>query len=156
MTSAQLNTPRYHFSRAQPMDITQLPFNQFVGIERSQREGFVLSLPAGDRYTNHLGTVHASALMALAEAASGEVLLRAIGHLADSIVPVVRRFECKFRKPASGSIAARVVIPDAMRDQLLADITTRRRGSIEITVDLHDEADLHCLSATVEWFIAQR
>jgi len=138
------------------MDITKLPFNQFIGVEHSKREGFVLCLPSGDRYTNHLGTVHASALMSLAEATSGEVLLRAIGHVADSIVPVVRRFDCKFRKPASGSIAARAAIPDAARDQLLADITTKRRGSIEITVDIHDQTDLHCLSATVEWFIAQR
>jgi acyl-coenzyme A thioesterase PaaI-like protein len=138
------------------MDITQLPFNQFVGIEHSQREGFVLSLPSGDRYSNHLGTVHASALMALAEATSGEVLLKAIGHIADTIIPVVRRFECKFRKPANGSIAARAAISDSTRDQLLTDITTKRRGSIEITVDIHDQDDRHCLSATIEWFIAQR
>ena len=138
------------------MDITKLPFNLFLGVEHSEREGFVLSLPAGDRYTNHLGTVHAGALMSLAEATSGQVLLRAIGHIADSIIPVVRRFDCKFRKPASGSIAARAAIPDSARDQLIVDITTKRRGSIEITVDIHDETDLHCLSATVEWFIAQR
>ena len=138
------------------MDITKLPFNQFIGVEHSKREGYVLCLPSGDRYTNHLGTVHASALMSLAEATSGEVLLRAIGHVADSIVPVVRRFDCKFRKPSSGSIAARAAIPDTERDQLLADISTKRRGSIEITVDIYDETDLHCLSATVEWFIAQR
>lgn len=138
------------------MDITQLPFNQLIGIERSQQEDSVLSLPAGERYTNHLGTVHAGALMALAEAASGEVLLGAIGHLTDPIVPVVRRFECKFRKPASGSIAARAAIQEATRDRLLQEITSKGRGSIEITVDIYDESDLHCLSATVEWFIARR
>lgn len=138
------------------MDITKLPFNQFIGVEHSLRESFILSLPAAERYTNHLGTVHASALMALAEATSGEVLLRAIGHIAETIVPVVRRFECKFRKPATGSIAARAAIPDSTRDQLLSDISTKRRGSIEITVDIYNETDLHCLSATVEWFIAQR
>ena len=138
------------------MDITKLPFNLFLGVEHSEREGFVLSLPAGDRYTTHLGTVHACALMSLAEATSGEVLFRAIGQIADSIVPVVRRFDCKFRKPASGSIAARAAIPDTARDRLLFDISTKRRGSIEITVDVHDENHLHCLSATVEWFIAQR
>lgn len=138
------------------MNITRLPFNEFIGVEVSTRDGFVLSLPAGDRYTNHLGTVHASALMSLAEATSGEVLLRSVGHIADSLVPVVRRFDCKFRKPATGSVAARASIPEAARDQLLADIKTKGRGSIEIAVDVHDEADLRCLSATVEWFIAHR
>lgn len=138
------------------MDVTKLPFNEFIGVERSHREGFVFSLPAGDRYTNHLGTVHASALMALAEATSGEVLLRAIGHLAETIVPVVRRFECKFRKPASGSIAARADLPDSLRVRLLADLSTRRRGSITITVDIHDVTDLLCCTAAVEWFIVLR
>lgn len=138
------------------MDITKLPFNKFIGIGRSQREGFTLSLPSENRYTNHLGTVHASALMALAEATSGEALLNAIGNLGDTIIPVVRRFECKFRKPASGSIDARAAIPDATRDRLLSDLSTRGRASVEIIVDLHDETDLHCLTATVEWFIARR
>ncbi|MCB1231247.1 MAG: YiiD C-terminal domain-containing protein [Verrucomicrobiae bacterium] len=138
------------------MEITKLPFNKFIGIGRSQREGFALSLPSENRYTNHLGTVHASALMALAEATSGEALLNAIGNLGDTIIPVVRRFECKFRKPASGSIDARAAIPDATRDRLLSDLSTRGRASVEIIVDLHDETDLHCLTATVEWFIARR
>ncbi len=138
------------------MDITKLPFNEFIGIERAPADGFVLSLPAGHRYTNHLGTVHAGALMALAEAASGEVLLRAIGGLADSVIPVVRRFECKFRKPASGPISARAAIPDTIRDQLLHDLTTKKRGSIGITVDIDDATGTHCLSATVEWFIVLR
>ena len=136
------------------MDITQLPFNRLLGIEHSRREGFLLSLPAGDRYTNHLGTVHAGALMALAEAASGEALLGAIGHLADPVIPVVRRFECKFRQPASGSISAKAGIPESARDQLLKDLSTKRRALIGITVDLYDEAGFHCLSATVEWFVA--
>lgn len=136
------------------MDITQLPFNRLLGIEHSRHDGFVLSLPAGDQYTNHLGTVHAGALMALAEAASGEALLGAIGHLADPVVPVVRRFECKFRKPASGSISAKAGIPETARDQLLSDLATKRRSLIGITVELYDGSGLHCLSATVEWFVA--
>ena len=39
----------------------------------------LLVLPAGGQYLNHLGTVHASAQLALAEASSGEYLLRALG-----------------------------------------------------------------------------
>jgi len=41
---------------------------------------------------NHLGTVHASAQLALAEASRGEFLLRAMGDM-QGIVPVVRRLE---------------------------------------------------------------
>jgi acyl-coenzyme A thioesterase PaaI-like protein len=136
------------------MDITKVPFNQFIGLERSLREGFLFRLPAGDQYTNHLGTVHAGALMALAEATSGEILLRSVGSWDPAWVPVVRRFECKFRKPATGAIDARGEIPESGVGQLLADLGTRRRASIDIPVEIYDGAGVHCCSASVEWFIA--
>lgn len=135
------------------MDITQLPFNRLIGLERSDREGFLFRLPAGERYENHLGTVHGGALMALAEASSGEALLEAIGHLGNAIVPVVRRFDAKFRRPALGAISARGAIPVADRDNLLADLSARGRASIRIAVEVLDEAGQPCLSASVEWFI---
>lgn len=41
------------------MDISQLPFNQLIGLElASPASGFLVSLPTGQQYTNHLGTVH--------------------------------------------------------------------------------------------------
>jgi len=51
------------------MTIEELAFNQLIGITRSESgENSVLSLPNDIRYTNHLGTVHAGAQLALAEA----------------------------------------------------------------------------------------
>ena len=54
------------------MDITLIPFNALVGIEYADAEGALLQLPSDPRYLNHIGTVHASAMLALAEASSGE------------------------------------------------------------------------------------
>jgi len=141
------------FRAPEIMDITKVPFNQFIGLERSLRDGYLFHLPAGDQYMNHLGTVHAGALMALAEAASGEILLRSVGTWDPAWVPVVRRFECKFRKPATGAVDARGVIPESVVSQLLANLGTRRRASIEVPVEIHDGAGMHCCSASVEWFI---
>jgi acyl-coenzyme A thioesterase PaaI-like protein len=86
------------------MDIVSLPFNQLVGITHSGNKGSVLSLPNDLRYTNHLGTVHAAALLALAEATSGEYLIRELKSIGFEVVPVVRRLEAKFRKPAVGAV----------------------------------------------------
>ena len=137
------------------MDITRLPFNEFIGIERDDREGFLLRLPASERYTNHLGTVHASALMALAEASSGEILIRFFGASA-GIIPVVRRFECKFRKPASGSIASKADVPLDAIDALKNSLQHKGRGSIEIPVEVYDATDTHVLSCLIEWFVARQ
>jgi acyl-coenzyme A thioesterase PaaI-like protein len=138
------------------MDITALPYNQFLGIERAPEEGRLLALPDGAHFTNHLGTVHASALMSLAEASSGEALIRAFGDVATSIVPVVRRFECKFRKPARGRLTSSVSFSGQMDSDLRQSIDAKGKAIVELAVDIYDEADTRVLSAVVEWFIAKR
>jgi len=55
------------------MDVTQLPFNQLIGLTPAdEASGFLVGISDDPNYTNHLGSVHASALLALAEAGSGE------------------------------------------------------------------------------------
>jgi len=132
--------------------VIELPFNSFVGIQVADDADRLLSLPAGKHYLNHLGTVHASAQLALAEASSGEFLLRHFGS-ADGIIPVVRRMEAKFRKPANGSIASSVTVaPDALA-QLDAELSSKGRSLIAVSVELYDESGAHTLSAMFEWFI---
>jgi acyl-coenzyme A thioesterase PaaI-like protein len=138
------------------MDITKLPFNEFIGVAHSESSGSLLRLPSELRYTNHLGTVHASALMALAEASSGEVLIQSLGDIQDSIIPVVRRFECKFRRPAQGSVHSKATLTDEAISALRASLTAKGRATIEVTVDIYDTSDTHIMSATAEWFVATR
>jgi acyl-coenzyme A thioesterase PaaI-like protein len=131
---------------------TELPFNSFVGIQLAADAAHLLRLPAGKQYLNHLGTVHASAQLALAEASSGEFLLRHFGS-ADGIIPVVRRMEAKFRKPANGSITSSVTAAPEALAQLDGELSTKGRALLPISVEIHDESGAHTLSATFEWFI---
>ena len=135
--------------------VTELPFNRFLGLESATDPAQLLRLPAGTQYLNHLGTVHASAQLALAEASSGEFLLRSLGPDSGGVIPVVRRLESKFRKPANGTITSTVTTPPATLDQLRADLAAKGRAIVSITVELHDESGAHTLSATVEWFITK-
>jgi len=134
--------------------VTELPFNRFLGLEPSADPAHLLRLPSGTQYLNHLGTVHASAQLSLAEATSGEFLLRAFGP-DSSVIPVVRRLESKFRKPARGSLTSTVTTPSEALDLLRADLAAKGRATISITVELHDESGTHTLSATVEWFLTK-
>jgi len=59
--------------------VLDLSFNRFIGLQGAD-EPHLLRLPASERYLNHIGTVHASALVALAEASSGEFLPRHRGQ----------------------------------------------------------------------------
>jgi acyl-coenzyme A thioesterase PaaI-like protein len=137
------------------MDVTALPFSRLIGLEHAASEsGFLLSLPASPNYHNHLGTVHAGALLALAESASGEFLLQQFGEH-PQLVAVVRRLEAKFRKPANGRVSARASgDPDEMA-RLFATLATKGRASISVNVEVVDEEQTLTLTAAVEWFVAK-
>jgi acyl-coenzyme A thioesterase PaaI-like protein len=134
--------------------VTELPFNSFLGIETASEPTQLLRLPAGAQYLNHLGTVHAGAQLALAEASSGEFLLRALGSTS-GVVPVVRRLESKFRKPANGVVTSSVSTEPNALEQLKAELATKGRAIIRVAVELYDESQTHTLSAKVEWFITR-
>jgi acyl-coenzyme A thioesterase PaaI-like protein len=136
------------------MDITALPFNRHVGIERSAIDGAVLELPSNEKYTNHLGTVHASALLALAEATSGECLIAGLADASVGVLPVVRRIEAKFRRSATGAVHSTVGnMGDAMK-AFRETLASRGRALVSIPVDVHDSAGSLVLTSRVDWFVS--
>lgn len=137
------------------MEVTDLPFNQFIGLERSESDSASLALPAHERYTNHLGTVHASALLALAEAASGDFLIRRLGGNDGEFVPVVRRLEAKFNRPATGEIHSRVDVTDERFDEMLTRLSEKGKAVLAIPVQVLDEAGVKVLTAEIQWFITK-
>lgn len=138
------------------MKITKLPFNSFIGIEKSDREGFVLSLPDNTKYTNHVGTVHASALVALAEATSGECLVVLSKRIDFDVIPLVRRLETKFRKPAVGSIHSKYKLEDGKDESFLNQLATKGRSLLPVLVEVFDSKGTLALTATVDWFVSKK
>lgn len=134
--------------------VTTLPFNRHVGIQKSSTSEGLLELPSGEQFLNHIGTVHAGAQLALAEACSGEFLLNAFAD-ERGIVPVVRRVEAKFKKPANGRVTAKVNTLLTVIDQSLADLAVKGRCLLTVHVDVYDEQGQHSLSSKFEWFVAK-
>lgn len=137
------------------VNLLAIPFNRHLGLERSGKPGCLFSLPAKPCYTNHLGTVHAGALLALAEASSGEFMAREFGDLAAGVVPVVRRVEAKFRRPARGAVHARGRVEEPVRKAFLNSLAEKGRATIEVHVDLIDDDEVPLVLARVEWFVAR-
>lgn len=138
------------------LDITTVPFCARAGVRRSDRAGALLMLPGEESFTNHLGTVHAGALLTLAESASGERLIREFGAAGLDVVPVVRRVEAKFRKPARGAVHASAEIGAEAREEFVTALAARGRAAVDVAVEVHDESGVLALTATVEWFVAKR
>ncbi len=137
------------------MDVTAIPFNRFLGLETAPPDsGFLVTLPGSPDFTNHLNTVHAGALLAVAEAGSGAYLLKNLGD--DSgYLPVVRRMESKFRKPAYGRISSRASVASGQLEQAAAELKEKGRALITVSVDVVDEKGVTALSSEVEWFVAR-
>lgn len=106
------------------------------------------------QYTKHLGTVHTSALLAVAEAGSGAFLVQHLGS-EGRFVPVVRRLEAKFRKPAHGRVCARCSVEPQVAAQWSAELAARGRVLAPVPIEVVDADGVIVLSSVVEWFIAQ-
>jgi acyl-coenzyme A thioesterase PaaI-like protein len=133
------------------MDILSIPFNKFIGLEQSSDPAYLLSLPAKMKYENHIQTVHASALFALAEASSGLFLLNEFAGL-ENIIPVVRNVEIKYKKPARGTILSTASLATD-KTEVLESLHRKRRVLIPVHVSLYDSNALLVMHATFEWFV---
>jgi acyl-coenzyme A thioesterase PaaI-like protein len=135
------------------MDVTAIPFNKLIGLETSDDGRYLLMLPAGGQFLNHVGTVHASALFALAEATSGMAMLGELGAR-DDLGAVVRKVETKYRNPARGAVYSAAALTEEP-SSLLAEIDARGRGFAHITVDLFDGDGKLVMRSEFEWFITK-
>ncbi len=137
------------------MDVTQLPFNEFIGLKYSDKQDYLLMLGDKPEYLNHLSTVHAGALFTLAEATSGHFLLGQFDALSN-IVPVVRKVEVKYRKPASGAVYSNATFLNTGKSEVLEALSRKGRALLEVEVSLHDSNGVLVMQAVFEWFVTKQ
>ncbi len=134
------------------MNLKEIPFAKLLAVSDST-SGFLFELSDDEKYTNHLETVAAAAQFSLAEFASGQWLIHAFPEYAAQVIPVLRKSEVKFRKPAIGRVRARAIVNDESRHQFLTDLTHRKRALVTILIELvNDDLEI-VMSGTYEWFI---
>jgi hypothetical protein len=134
------------------MDLTSIPFAKLIGISTSTNE-FIFELVDDVKYTNHLGTVAAAAQFSLAEFASAQWMLNTFPEIAPKAIPVLRKSEVKYKKPAFGKIRAKVNVTNEVIPEFTNQLTQSKRALISINVIVvndHDEAVMHGI---YEWFI---
>lgn len=138
------------------MNATDLALSRQLGIRAAPAgAAHLLEMPFTPLLHNHLGTMHAAAQFALAEAASAECLQRNFGALAGRVFAVVRGVEVKYRKPAAGDLFAFGQPDESTRAGLLDELAGRGRTSAVILVDLKDRAGTLTFHGRFDWFISQ-
>jgi acyl-coenzyme A thioesterase PaaI-like protein len=132
------------------LDITRIPFNHFIGLESA--EG-TLCLRSAEHLQNHIGTVHASAQFALAEAASGLWLQERFSGVAGEVVPILRRCEMKYRAAATGTLTAHASSSDDEAEAFVATFRAKGRALIDVSVEVRDESQKVTAAGRMEWFV---
>jgi acyl-coenzyme A thioesterase PaaI-like protein len=136
------------------MNVTEIPFNRHINIERSQGpESALLEIEAAPQHLNHIGTVHACVQLSLAEAASGEFLAQSLPEYKDRVFGVLRRVEAKFKNPMNGKIAARAVSTPANLNGAAQTLATKGRAIFPVVIEVLDADGAVGLQATFHWFI---
>ena len=137
------------------MDVTKLPFNDLIGLKISNRSGYFLMLDNRPAYRNHLDTVHASAQFALAEATSGYFLLNEFSEEMPDLVPVVRKVEVKYKKPASSAVFSKAQLQETEKHEILNTLQQNGRTTLKVEVALFDETDTCIMQSVYEWFVTK-
>lgn len=138
------------------MNILEVPFHQFLHIEESQDSNFIFKIQERPQFLNHLGTIHACVQLSLAEATSGEYLLKQFYELKDDVIPVIRKTEVKYQKPANGTLVSIATFSKVNKEDIYNDLTKKNRAIVPIKVELFNEADSKTLSAVFDWFVAKK
>jgi hypothetical protein len=137
------------------MNVLDLPFNSLLLIKESDEPDTILMLEDDIKYQNHLGTIHASAQYALAEASSGEILERNFGDWNGAYLPVVRRVEVKYKIPAKGRLFSEGFIDAERAIKAKKELSEKGRTLVDVIVRIVDEGKNITFEGIFTWFIAK-
>lgn len=135
-------------------DILQIPFNKLLGISLASHPDFLLQLDAKEEYKNHLGTVHAAALFALAEGSGAQYLLTNFPTtIIDNVVPVIRKVQVNYKKPSSGIINSKAVLKNDTIENIIEQLQLKKRVLLTTTVNLYNQTNELVFTGDFEWFV---
>jgi hypothetical protein len=158
------------------MHVTDLAINSAMGMRlASPGSDHILELGgpesspgSGGLLINHLGTIHASVQFALAEAASGEFLVRQLREESkgeaglseagrEQVIALLRTATVKFRRPAPGNAELRASAKFADNDaaKISAELESRGRAMVAILVEIADTQSVVTMTGQFDWFLQQ-
>lgn len=138
------------------MDNLSIPFHSFLNIQKSTNPDFLLMIYERPEYLNHVGTVHACVQVSLAEATSGEFLHTQIdGLMSGNFMPVVRKSQHKYHKPANGELFAKARLIDTSIPELKKGIQEQGRVLFQIEIKVFDSKNVNTLTSIFDWFIGK-
>ena len=139
------------------MHVTELEIHKMLGMQLAAAgDAHILVLPESPLVLNHLGTVHAGVQFVLAEACSGEFLLRHFGNDPRHVFAVLRTSNVKFRRPAQGELRASARLLEKSRESLTDELASRGRAFASVLVEVSDANLVVTMKGQYDWFLRQQ
>ena len=134
------------------MRAVEIPFVSHTGIE--ERTSDTLQLSLTKQTSNHVGTIHAAALFALAETQSGVYLQSLFPEYGvDEVLPLLRGSNLKYRAPATSTVYAVATTSIEEQERFLSRFERKGRAGITVEVILSDSEDRVVMDGSFEWFV---
>lgn len=154
LTLLFLFRPQMLYEQIKTRAIEGVPFAKFAGvqIDTVSQGASTARLVERPELTNHIGTMHAAALFALGEAASGAAMAGTLGILIMKAKPVASEASIKYLKLAKGTITA-LAKTDADANALVQKLQADGKIRFDVLVDLNNESNETVAQMKVEWHI---
>ena len=132
-----------------------VPFANHVGVELVEIGDGTATARLAQRaeVENHIGSMHAAAMFALGEAASGAALAGALAPVILTMRPVAATSQIAFKKVAKGTLTAHAKT-SADGASLMSTITQEGKVAFDVTVDVKDAQGDTVVEMTVNWYVS--
>ena len=134
-----------------------VPLNKLLGIEIiSVGDGVAEArVPFRPDVTNHIGTMHATAIFGVAEAASGGAMSGALAPVVAQVRPVAAAAHVHFTKAARSGLIARAKAMESS-EALRRRLADEGKVAFDVDVDVYDEAGAEIAKITVTWHVTMK
>ena len=102
---------------------------------------------------NHVHSFHAAAIFSLAEATSAQFLINTFKIFENTVVPLLRATNTKYKKPGLTNIYAKAMLMNETKEEIITQLNNKKRALVTIKVEVIDEADFIIFTGTFEWFL---
>jgi hypothetical protein len=136
------------------MTLLDLIYNQNLNIQNTNKKDCIFMLSMNDKLQNHIHSFHAAAIFSLAEATSAQFLINNFKDFENSVVPLLRATNTKYKKPCITDIYAKAFLVNQSIEEIINILNEKKRALVTIKVEIIDEFDSIIFIGTFEWFLS--
>jgi len=115
-----------------------------VQFEEMTRDRVVVTLKNRRKVRNHIGQIHAAAMVLLAETATGMVVGM---NLPDDRIPLIKSLKTNFVRRSKGTMRAEAWLDEVQKQRILTD----EKGEVLVNVKVTDESGETPIECEMLW-----